>query len=258
MGSNEPMNKNVLIVDDELLILKVLRSLFSTHGYTPFCAQSGKVGLSLMKEHSIRVVFTDLRMPGMDGMELCRQAKQLDSDARIHTISAYVGAYEPEQFEEAGFSGVFGKPYNIDLLLRACQESFLHLGIPSGGDLIESDSSSDESVIVTMHRETLVSIIHSEKDRNLIGRTFACKECSVSSGGIQFLADIPFLDGTDVGLNIAVDGSSKPFLMTGIVSSMQKDNGSSPKKRELPVSIQFDLSSPDIEMWRTLVIDVSG
>ena len=118
------MEKKVLFVDDEPSIVMMLAQLFRDFGYTPHYATTGEEALKLMKEHSIRFVMTDLRMPEMDGMEVCRRVKEIDPTAHVYALSAYVTAFTPEQFKEAGFNGFFPKPFKLDELIKICTEAF--------------------------------------------------------------------------------------------------------------------------------------
>ncbi len=68
--------KKVLLVDDELFIIKALGRLLERHGFQVFMAQSGAEALRLMQRTPCQVVLTDFRMPEMNGAELLRQIKQ--------------------------------------------------------------------------------------------------------------------------------------------------------------------------------------
>ena len=70
------------------------------------------------------VFFLDLRMPTMDGMELCRRIKQLRPSAHVFALSAYVGAYSEEELCDAGFNACFSKPFKLDELLEVCTRAF--------------------------------------------------------------------------------------------------------------------------------------
>ena len=67
------MEKDVLLVDDEELVLKTLEQVFRGHGYTPHTASGGKQALEIMGRHKIQVIFLDLRMPAMDGIRRSRK-----------------------------------------------------------------------------------------------------------------------------------------------------------------------------------------
>ena len=61
------MSQNVLIVDDEANIRKVLKALIEQQGYSAIEARDGIEALALLKKEDIHIIITDLRMPGQDG-----------------------------------------------------------------------------------------------------------------------------------------------------------------------------------------------
>ena len=124
------MEKQILLVDDEKSVLHVLKTVFNRSGYAPRCAADGNEALEIVKRDHVRVCFVDLRMPGMDGMELCRQIKQLEPSASVFALSAFVDAHTPEQYQEAGFDGCCRKPFQVDALLKAAQEAFQKMKTP--------------------------------------------------------------------------------------------------------------------------------
>ena len=121
------MEKKVLCVDDEEDILMMLAELFRSEGYAAQTTTDGSEALELIKQERIPVVFTDLRMPKMDGMELCQEIKKLDFPTRVFAISAYVDFYNIEQMVEAGFESHFPKPFNMEAVLAECHRAFEQL-----------------------------------------------------------------------------------------------------------------------------------
>jgi CheY-like chemotaxis protein len=63
----------ILVVDDEVGMVTLLRNYLTREGYAVTTAPSAEVALQALQEHDIDVVLTDLRMPGMGGMELVRE-----------------------------------------------------------------------------------------------------------------------------------------------------------------------------------------
>ncbi len=118
------MEKKILFVDDEEVILMTLTASFRCLGYSPFSTTSGIEAMEIMKREHIRVIFTDLRMPIMNGMELCRQAREIDPGAYVYAVSAFVKAYEAGDFEKTGFRGYFLKPFVIDELVEVARKAF--------------------------------------------------------------------------------------------------------------------------------------
>jgi two-component system KDP operon response regulator KdpE len=68
-------HKHILVVDDESQITRVLRTSLSSHGYDIRVANDGETALEIMKDWSPDLVITDLTMPNMDGLELCRRLR---------------------------------------------------------------------------------------------------------------------------------------------------------------------------------------
>jgi two-component system KDP operon response regulator KdpE len=70
-----PERKHILVVDDESQITRVLRTTLSSHGYDIRVANDGETALEIMKDWTPDLVITDLAMPNMDGLELCRRLR---------------------------------------------------------------------------------------------------------------------------------------------------------------------------------------
>src|SRR6187402_253356 len=81
--------KQVLVVDDEPNLRRVLSAQLSRDGYDVHTAEDGAQALAVLAEHHIDLVITDLKMPGVDGMELLRQSLKLDSELPVVMITAH-------------------------------------------------------------------------------------------------------------------------------------------------------------------------
>ena len=68
--------RHILVVDDEPQITRVLRTALTAHGYDVRVAHDGESALELMKDWHPDLVVTDLAMPNIDGVELCRQIRR--------------------------------------------------------------------------------------------------------------------------------------------------------------------------------------
>lgn len=115
----QPMDK-VLIVDDQPEVLDMAVNVFSTLGYEPFAANSGVEALNLLNENpDVKLLFSDIVMPGMDGVALAMKAKNLIPDLKVVLASGYMSGSLREKFGDAlsGFD-VIAKPYRLPDLVR--------------------------------------------------------------------------------------------------------------------------------------------
>ena len=81
--------KKILVVDDEESIHLLYREELEEEGYEVISAMTGEEGLKLFQEEKPDLVILDINMPGMDGIEVLRQMKQMSPDVPVILSSAY-------------------------------------------------------------------------------------------------------------------------------------------------------------------------
>jgi len=108
--------RNILVVDDETQITRVLKTTLSAQGYGIRTASDGKQALQEMKNWSPDLIITDLRMPNMDGLALCRAVRK---ESRVPIIVLSVKGEEAIKVEalDAGADDYVTKPFNVNELL---------------------------------------------------------------------------------------------------------------------------------------------
>jgi two-component system response regulator AtoC len=79
----------ILVVDDEAIVRESLSDWLKDAGYQVFTAENGPKALEIIGREQMGIVITDLVMPGMDGIELMRRAKQIQPDIEVIIITAY-------------------------------------------------------------------------------------------------------------------------------------------------------------------------
>jgi len=106
----------VLVVDDEPQITRVLKTVLSSQGYQVRTAAEGESALSNFKEWSPELVITDLYMPHMDGIELCRRIREVSA---VPIIVLSVKGEERSKVEalDSGADDYVTKPFGIDELM---------------------------------------------------------------------------------------------------------------------------------------------
>jgi len=109
-------HRRILVVDDEQQITRVLRTTLTAQGYDIRVANDGEMALELMKNWTPHVVITDLVMPHLDGVGLCRQVRQI-SDAPIIVLSVRGQDRSKIEALDAGADDYVTKPFSMNELL---------------------------------------------------------------------------------------------------------------------------------------------
>jgi two-component system response regulator AtoC len=109
-----PEKKQVLIVDDEPNLRKILAAQLSRDGYEVMLAEDGEQGLSMLREHHIDLVVTDLKMPKVDGMTLLREALKETPDLPIVMITAHGTVDTAVEALKLGAFDYLTKPFDKD------------------------------------------------------------------------------------------------------------------------------------------------
>ncbi len=84
-----PEKKQVLVVDDEANLRRVLMAILARDGYDVHEADNGEAALAFLREHHIDLVLTDLRMPRVDGMALLREVQRIDTQLPVIMLTAH-------------------------------------------------------------------------------------------------------------------------------------------------------------------------
>jgi two-component system, NtrC family, response regulator AtoC len=109
-----PEKKQVLIVDDEPNLRKILAAQLSRDGYEVMLAEDGEQGLALLREHHIDLVVTDLKMPKIDGMTLLRAALAEQPELPIVMITAHGTVDTAVEALKLGAFDYLTKPFDKD------------------------------------------------------------------------------------------------------------------------------------------------
>ena len=117
----------VLVVDDEPQITRVLRTVLSSQGYQVRTAGEGEAAMSNFNEWRPELVITDLYMPHMDGVELCRRIRAVSN---VPTIVLSVKGEERSKVEalDSGADDYVTKPFGIDELLARVRAALRRSG----------------------------------------------------------------------------------------------------------------------------------
>jgi two-component system response regulator AtoC len=109
-----PEKKQVLIVDDEPNLRKILSAQLTRDGYDVMIAEDGEQGLAMLKDHHIDMVITDLKMPKVDGMTLLKEALREDPDLPVVMITAHGTVDTAVEALKSGAFDYLTKPFDKD------------------------------------------------------------------------------------------------------------------------------------------------
>ena len=99
----------VLVADDEADFNQLMTFWLESKGYAVMAASSGESAIQIVKENNPDVVFMDLRMPVIDGVEAIKRIRKFNTDIPIIIISAFVDDPKVQEAIACGISGVFNK-----------------------------------------------------------------------------------------------------------------------------------------------------
>jgi len=106
--------ENVLIVDDEILMRKFLEETLERLGIDVWTAKDGFVALELLREKEFDIIFTDIKMPQMSGIELLRRAKGEYPDTEVVVMTAYGTVETAVEALKIGAFDYILKPFSVD------------------------------------------------------------------------------------------------------------------------------------------------
>ncbi len=116
---------NILLVDDQVIETKIVRKIIDSHGLPLIAASAtnGEEALELLQESPFDILFTDIKMPGMDGLTLAKHAKMLNPSVQTIVYSAF-GEFEyAKEAIDLGVVHYLLKPLDIDEFVRVIDKT---------------------------------------------------------------------------------------------------------------------------------------
>lgn len=140
---------NVLIVDDQLGMLETFRDILTDRGYSVDTAEDGYMAIKRAKEKKFDIIFMDMKMPGINGVQTFREIKKISPDTAVIMMTAYaVEDLIKEAIAEGAYTVVY-KPFDMDRVIQTIGEV-----LESSLVLVVDDSLED--------RQTLKDVLESK------------------------------------------------------------------------------------------------
>jgi CheY-like chemotaxis protein len=111
---NELSKKNILLVDDNLLLRELGKDTIESCGFKVTLAQSGQEAIALSKKFLFDLIILDIKMPGLNGFETLRRLKLNPKCPRTMALTGYNDSFKNNSFINAGFITVLSKPYTVN------------------------------------------------------------------------------------------------------------------------------------------------
>lgn len=114
----------ILLVDDEERLLSTTKKLFDKIGIEAFTATSGQEALDLLKRQEVEVIFLDIKMPGMDGMETLQRIKKEYPLIEVIILTGHATMETAVEGLKLGALDYLIKPVSMKDFLRKAEEAF--------------------------------------------------------------------------------------------------------------------------------------
>ncbi|MBN8759600.1 MAG: Fis family transcriptional regulator [Thiobacillus sp. 65-69] len=133
------MNGRLLIVDDEAITLDNLGHIMAKEGYAVETASSGAAAVALLDRQPFDVVLTDLRMEGMDGMDVLEKARSVQPEAEVIFITAYATTESAVQALKHGAFYYIAKPFRLDEVRKVVAEALAKVALRRENDSLRRE-----------------------------------------------------------------------------------------------------------------------
>jgi len=106
----------ILVLDDELGVCRQLTDFLAYRGYRVFGVTSGDEALGVLESERPQILLLDIKMPGVNGLDVLRRAKALDPDTRVIMITALEDRQKREEALNLGADRYLVKPFDLEIL----------------------------------------------------------------------------------------------------------------------------------------------
>jgi DNA-binding NtrC family response regulator len=137
---------SILIVDDEESVRDSLYSWFIEDGYRVACAENANKALSMLESDSFDIILADIKMPGMDGLEMLRRIKLLKSESIVIVMTAFATVDTAVQALKDGAFDYITKPFDPDDLSHLIRNASKQISLTEENENLKKKVVSLENV----------------------------------------------------------------------------------------------------------------
>ncbi len=137
---------SILIVDDEESVRDSLYNWFIEDGYRVECAENAKKALAILEPENFDIILADIKMPGMDGLEMLRAIKTLRKDAIVIIMTAFATVDTAVQALKDGAYDYVTKPFDPDDLSHLIRNASKQISLAEENEILKEQVVSLENV----------------------------------------------------------------------------------------------------------------
>jgi DNA-binding NtrC family response regulator len=137
---------SLLIVDDEESVRDSLYNWFIEDGYEVDCAENAKAALTLIESNNYDIILADIKMPGMDGLEMHRRIKSLNKDAIVIVMTAFASVETAVQALKDGAYDYVTKPFDPDDLSYLIRNATSQIQLKSENEALKNKLISLDNI----------------------------------------------------------------------------------------------------------------
>lgn len=180
MSETKDNRIRIFIVDDENIVLSLVRDALEEEDYDIETAVNSSEALKIVKSKRIDLMVTDIRMPGMDGIELVKRARAVQPNVGIIFMTGYANLTSAKDAIKQGAFDYILKPFELDEIRRAVKSAVLRIkkeaAEKSPEQQLERLSDLNQMLITVGDRSTL----------STVSLRFAMMHCQADRGAVLF------------------------------------------------------------------------